>query len=113
MVRLGLLSAFAISLSGMSQALRVPADLAPGVYSIPFDSNGVATGDPIRLGPLSARARHAIDSRQTQPLPSPQTRCQSSGDIIVADFDAAMADFQRYCDGAENIQTQRAVIYTT
>ena len=115
MMRSILLSSLALLLAGPIQALKVPSDLAPGVYSIPFDGNGVATSEPKLIRPLSARERRAVEARQQTPprLPSPQARCQNSGTIVVADFDAAMADFQDYCDSGVTNQAQSAVVYTT
>jgi hypothetical protein len=114
MFRSTLLSSLVLFLAGTTQALKVPLDLAPGVYSIPFDNNGVAAGDPVLLGPISARVRRALEARQQSPprLQLPQARCQSSGTIVVADFDAAKADFQAYCDMGVANAAQTAVVYT-
>lgn len=104
-ISLALLQAAAI------RAVVVPENLPDGVYSIPFDDYGDASGEPVFLRPIEANS--ALSRRQNSPptLPQSTVKCGNRGNININDFQVAKADLQNECDQASFYPTNTAIVH--
>jgi hypothetical protein len=114
MVRSFLLYGLALLQATAIQAVFVPAGLQDGVYSIPFDVNGDAIGEPVLLHAVDSRADQPHYARQQNPpsLPASQTRCGNRGNININDFQIAKEALQSVCDKGDYYDAYNAIVYT-
>ncbi|KAK1763900.1 hypothetical protein QBC33DRAFT_622603 [Phialemonium atrogriseum] len=114
MVRLALLSGLALLQAIAVRAVIVPAGLPAGLYSIPFDANGDAIGEPILLKTAEAVAERSLSRRQqnARPLPNSQEKCGTGGYINVNNFAVAKELLQSECDYGDQYGTRTAIVFT-
>ena len=112
MVRKLLIGVIALLQVTATQALLIPADLPDGLYTIPFDSNGAAVSDPVRVEARHSRIMREslLEKRQTQRW---QAKCGNTGRIQINDFQVAKENLQSECDRGETYRPNMAVVYTT
>jgi hypothetical protein len=105
------LSAASLLFAAVAKAVLVPADLAPGMYAIPFDDNGDALTPPIALGDV------ALEKRQNNgpgTLPQGQVTCGTNGNLNIAVWNSAKDAFQAMCDShPEAYEANIVVLYTS
>ncbi|KAL1844773.1 hypothetical protein VTK73DRAFT_1821 [Phialemonium thermophilum] len=94
-------------------AVLVPSGLSDGLYSIPFDANGTALGEPVPLA--SALSRFSRVRRQNAPaFPSnAPTKCGNGGRININDFSTAKANLETECDAGVTYPQRTAVVFIT
>ncbi|KAK5656033.1 hypothetical protein OQA88_5172 [Cercophora sp. LCS_1] len=96
-----------------SHAYIVPASLPDGQYTISFDANGNAIGEPRfvqELGGVNATA-HALEGRQTS-LPGPTINCRDRR-VTRGDYDNAVASMKNECDKGIYYNARTAVWWTS
>lgn len=115
MVRCSLFYGLALLQATAIQAVIVPVGLPAGLYSIPFDANGDALGEPVLLKAADSIAQYSLPRRQNSPPALPQSReqCGTGGNININNFSAAKASLQSTCDYGDNYDPRNAIVFTT
>ena len=114
------LSGLALLRATAVQAVFLPAGLPDGLYTLSFDANGTAVGEPVLVRALDSAApaasRFFLDRRQRQnnppPLPRSQSRCGTGGAIDLVQFPNAKAQLQAECDHGDMYPPRTAVVFT-
>ncbi len=96
-------------------AILIPSNLADGLYTIPFDSNGTALSDPIFIRSAAGTpSDHHRSRRQNPPtLPRSETKCGTGGLVRISEFTVAKANLQAECDKGDTYPARTAVIFIT
>lgn len=97
------------------RAVIVPAGLPAGLYSIPFDANGDALGEPVLLRAADSLQEYTLPRRQNSPpaLPASREECGTGGSLNINNFAVAKESLQSVCDYGDNYNTRTAVVFTT
>jgi len=115
------LSGLALLQATAIQAVLIPAGLPDGLYTISFDTNGTAVSEPVlvRAADSGTRApsRFSLGARQGNnnnppPLPRPQSRCGTGGNIDIVQFPNAKGQLQAECDRGDFYPPRTAVVFT-
>ncbi|KAH8878815.1 hypothetical protein GQ53DRAFT_834654 [Thozetella sp. PMI_491] len=112
MVRLPIYCSLTILQAATVLGVLIPPDLAPGLYSIPFDSNGTATGEPLLLRSVNIQTENPYSRRQQGPptLPTSQAKCGTGG-TIANTFATAKASLQSECDRGDTYPKRTAIVF--
>ena len=96
-------------------AVLIPSNLADGLYTIRFDSNGTALGDPTFIHSAAETASNRHPSRRQNPptLPRSETKCGTGGSVRISEFTVAKANLQAECDKGDAYPARTAVIFIT